>query len=93
VVRTPEAIEQALAGGAAMLLVGLASSRIDWRAIVERARRLEGDAWPIVGFGPHVQAALPKEGREAGCSGFVANGKMAEDAPAVVRRYLRGGSR
>jgi CheY-like chemotaxis protein len=89
VVTSAEALEEALGEDASALLVGLASARVDWRTVVRRARELKGPSWPIVGFGPHVQSALPKEGREAGCSGFVANGKMAEDAPSVVRRYLR----
>lgn len=88
-VTTAEGLEQELESGAAMLLVGMASARIDWRGLVRRARELQGDAWPVIGYGPHVQAALPREGREAGCTGFVANGKIAEDAPAVVRKYLR----
>jgi CheY-like chemotaxis protein len=89
VVTTAETLEQELEAGADMLLVGMASARIDWRSLVERARSLRGDDWPVVGYGPHVQASLPKQGREAGCTGFVANGKIAEDAPRVVRKYTR----
>lgn len=88
VVTTPQALESALTGPADILLVGMASARVDWRTLVERARQVKGEGWPIVGYGPHVQAALPREGREAGCTAFVANGKMAEDAPRVVRKYL-----
>ena len=88
-ITTAEALDEELEAGAEMLLVGMASARIDWRSLVARARSRQGDDWPVVGYGPHVQASLPKEGREAGCTAFVANGKIAEDAPRVVRKYTR----
>lgn len=86
-VHDAETVGARLADGADALLVGLGSERSEWKAIVARAREAMGPHWPIVAYGPHVQAHLPAEGREAGCSTFVANGKMARDAAAVVKKY------
>jgi CheY-like chemotaxis protein len=83
-----ETLCERLDTGVVALLVGLGSDRPEWKAIVSRARELMGPDWPIVAYGPHVQAHLPAEGREAGCTAFVANGKMARDAAAVVQKYV-----
>jgi CheY-like chemotaxis protein len=83
----PAALEQALVRGPALVLVNLAGR--EGLGCVRRVRARAGDALPVVGYGPHVDADLLRTGRETGCTRVVANGKVAADAASVVRQHVQ----
>jgi len=69
---------------------GMAGVLLDLTFSGEWERQLEplrGTGIEIVGFGPHVDGALMKRGRAAGCTRVMARSRFAVELPAIVARW------
>lgn len=86
-VTTEASLESALARGPRAVLIGVGSSRMPWRTMVTRVRASMGPAFPLVGYGPHVDEALFAEAKAAGCSAVHPNGLVAVDPARVIARH------
>lgn len=43
---------------------------------------------PVIAFGSHVESAITRAAREAGCAAVMPNGRLAQDLPGAVRLRL-----
>jgi len=78
--RPGERLPDPLAG----LIVDLTDSG-DWESVVQSVAARA--ALEIIGFGPHVDGALMKRGRKAGCTRVMARSKFAQDLPGILARW------
>jgi CheY-like chemotaxis protein len=79
-----ERVARALAADAVAMLVNIDAARLDWERAIRAARETRGDAFPVVGYGPHVDRELFARARSAGCSEVVPNGLVAKNAAGVI---------
>ncbi len=84
-----ERFRAGLAAGPRVILVNLASRSMPFRALLDEARTAAPGV-PVVGYGPHVDAALFEAARAAGCHAVVPNGAIAKSAPQIVAQALAG---
>ncbi len=82
------ALEEALRETPVAVLVNLASPGLPFAPVISAVRARCGADLPIVGYGPHVDAALLARAREAGCTEAVPNGLVAKDAAGVVGLHV-----
>ncbi|MEX2159129.1 MAG: hypothetical protein WEB04_06960 [Dehalococcoidia bacterium] len=78
---TPDALGSALERDAALLALDLHVDGIDWRAAASAAQEL---GVPVLAFGRHTDAALLREGRDAGVDRVVVRSTLVEELPALI---------
>ena len=83
-----ESFARAIDESPVLVLVNLDSATIPWREIVGTVRDRFGEAVPIVGYGPHVDAELIASARAGGCTEVVPNGLIARGAAKVVATHV-----
>lgn len=79
---TPDAVDEALAAGPALVILDLHIAGIDWRQAVAMAK--ERDA-PVLAFGRHTEAELLRSAREAGCDRVVPRSTLVQELPELVK--------
>jgi len=70
----------------ALVLVGMAATRLPWEALVADLKRDDAlRTIPVLAFGPHQDAALRARARAAGCDRVVANSQVVTELPRLLR--------
>ena len=68
-----------------LVLVGVASTRLPWEALVAALKaNVEFAGIPVVAFGPHMDLVARQRARAAGCDRVVANSLIAADLPGLL---------
>lgn len=83
------ALEDALADGAALVIIDLDAHGIDWRRAVERARER---GVPVLAYGRHTEASLLRQAREAGCARVVPRSMLVAELGGLIREAMALGS-
>lgn len=81
-----QAIEQA-EGQSALLLVGLATSKLPWETLVPFCQSVagaEGVTLRVVAFGPHMDLKLRQLAKDAGIEEIWANSRLMTDLPKML---------
>ncbi|MFN0070827.1 MAG: hypothetical protein ACKVVP_04985 [Chloroflexota bacterium] len=79
-------IEQ-VQGQNALLLVGLATSRLPWETLVpfcQSVAAAEGVELRVIAFGPHMDLKLRHQAQEAGIQEVWANSRLMTDLPGLL---------
>lgn len=94
VVKTGIALDAALATTeprAALVILDLNFRAIDPPATIARLKADPATrAIPLLAFGSHLDHVARNAAKAAGADRVVANSKLAEDLPELVRRYAKG---
>jgi CheY-like chemotaxis protein len=94
VVKTDAALDAALTmaePAAALVILDLNFRAIDPPATIARLKADPATrAIPLLAFGSHLDHTARDAAKAAGADRVVANSKLAEDLPELVRRYARG---
>jgi len=89
VVRTAEALHDALAAAPRAAILNLACTRLDALTAIRRAKAdAATSAIPLLGFCGHMDVARRTAARAAGCDAVTTNGAVASDLEAVLRPLL-----
>jgi hypothetical protein len=81
-----EAIKRAQ-GGAALLLVGLAATKLPWQTLVPTGQSVantEGVNLRVIAFGPHMDLELRQQAKDAGIGEVWANSRLMTDLPKLL---------
>lgn len=69
----------------ALLLVGMAATRLPWEALVRQAKGGASDHVPhVIAFGPHMDLALRERALAAGADEVLANSKLMTELPSLL---------
>ncbi len=75
-------LDAAISLGAALVIVDLHVSGLDWRAAVAAAKER---GVPVLAFGRHTEAQLLRDARDAGCDRVVPRSQLVEELPELVQ--------
>ena len=78
---TPAGVREALAAGAALVVLDLHVSGVDWQEAVAAAKQR---GVPVLAFGRHTEPSLLREAREAGCDRVVPRSTLVEELPKLI---------
>ena len=94
VVKSPQALTDVLAAASpALIILDLNFRGIDPPATIAQLKgNLATQAIPILAFGSHLDHAARDAAKAAGANRVVPNSKLAEDLPALARRYVTSGT-
>lgn len=74
-------------GGSALLLVGLATTKLEWETLVPFCQSVADEhevKLQIVAFGPHMDLKLRERAKGAGIGEIWANSRMMTDLPKLL---------
>ena len=86
---TQKAVDDALAGAPALVVLDLQIEELDWRLVVASAKEHRA---PILAFGRHTDGQLLRLAREAGCDRAVPRSTFVQELPQLLEDLAPAGA-
>lgn len=82
--------DEAVSGGAALVVVDLQDGALDSLAVIAEAR---ASGARVLAFGRHTDAATMRAARAAGADSVVARSQLVDELPQLIEALIGAGSR
>jgi DNA-binding NtrC family response regulator len=83
------AVDCCAARPVALVMVDLATSRLDVASLVERLKGRTDNVPAIVAYGPHVHEAVLDAAKAAGCDQVLSRGQFMSQAGAIIAQFAK----